>query len=74
MADRHVESSGDRRAQGHHTFTSPSMRTRLVRSRVVGLPMCVVHAFTDRPFAGNPLRDAGERYWSRDLFAREQVA
>ncbi len=55
------------------TFTSPSMRTRLVRSRVVGLPMYVVHAFTDRPFAGNPLRDAGERYWSRDLFAREQV-
>src|SRR5262245_51482727 len=29
-------------------------RTRLARSRVVGLPMYVVHAFTDRPFAGNP--------------------
>ncbi len=49
------------------------MRTRVVRSRVVGLPMHVVHASTDRPFGDNPLPDAGERYLSTDLFAREQV-
>src|SRR5262245_12594545 len=31
-----------------------SERTRLIRSRVVGLPMYIVHGFTGRPFAGNP--------------------
>ncbi len=70
-----VSIRGDLRGQSvaPASFTRPSMRTRLVSSRVVGLPMHDVHASTDRPFGDSPLPDAGERYLSTDLFAREQV-